>query len=233
MLQIIPTRRINLYGGPGSGKSTTAAWLFAALKDKGLHVELVNEYVKSWAHTGRKVSGFDQLYLLGKQIHYEDRLLKNGVDLIVTDSPIWLSPFYASLYSEVNIVKPLMEICREFDSCYSGMDIFLNREGRPYNPKGRYQSEDESKDIDKKLIEFLRSNKYNSSYEPKSFKNDEREALLDWVENSVNLVPRSGIVRITYISNEETIMKSDLGEAGRRSGYIDFAGNWHDDGKIS
>lgn len=181
----MPLRRINLHGGPGSGKSTNAAWLFAALKDKGYNVELVTEYIKSWAWTKRKVSGFDQLYLLGKQMHYEDRLLKNGVDLIVTDSPIWLSPFYASLYSELNIIKPLVEICREFDNCYSSMDIFLNREGRPYNPKGRYQTEEESSEIDKKLIEFMRQHKYNGSYEPKSFKNTEREALLGWVENSV------------------------------------------------
>lgn len=213
MLQVMPLRRINLYGGPGSGKSTNAAWLFSQLKDKGYHIELVNEYVKSWAHTGRKVSGFDQLYLLGKQVHYEDRLLKNGVDLIVTDSPIWLSPFYASLYSEVKIMDPLMEICREFDNCYSSMDIFLNREGRPYNPKGRYQTEEESSEIDRKLIEFLRSKKYNGSYTPSSFRNTEREALLEWVLTSIKFAPPliKGGITIKYVTSEDAVMKADFG----------------------
>ena len=37
---------INLFGGPGCGKSTTAADLFARMKLRGLSVELVTEYAK-------------------------------------------------------------------------------------------------------------------------------------------------------------------------------------------
>ena len=39
--------RINFLGGPSSGKSTTAAWLFAQLKDRQASIELVTEYVKA------------------------------------------------------------------------------------------------------------------------------------------------------------------------------------------
>ena len=35
---------INLYGGPGTGKSTTAAALFALIKREGYNVELVTEF---------------------------------------------------------------------------------------------------------------------------------------------------------------------------------------------
>lgn len=66
---------INMFGGSGCGKSTTAALLFARLKLKGAHVELVREYVKYWAWNDRQVKEFDQLYLLGKQSAYHGLFL--------------------------------------------------------------------------------------------------------------------------------------------------------------
>ena len=40
------TKVINLFGNPGSGKSTVAAYLFSELKSRGLEVELVTETAK-------------------------------------------------------------------------------------------------------------------------------------------------------------------------------------------
>jgi len=40
------TKVINLFAGPGAGKSTTAAGLFAEMKRANVDVELVTEYVK-------------------------------------------------------------------------------------------------------------------------------------------------------------------------------------------
>ena len=37
---------INLFGGPGCGKSTTMARLFADLKARGYNVEMVSEFAK-------------------------------------------------------------------------------------------------------------------------------------------------------------------------------------------
>ena len=37
---------INFYGGPGIGKSTMAAKMFAALKTAGVKTELVGEFAK-------------------------------------------------------------------------------------------------------------------------------------------------------------------------------------------
>ena len=83
--------RINLLAGPGSGKSTTAAWLFSELKIRHISVELITEYVKSWATQKRQVTTFDQVYLFGKQMQYEYRFLNNGIKNVVTDSPLILS----------------------------------------------------------------------------------------------------------------------------------------------
>ena len=48
---------INLCGGPGTGKSTLSANLFAKLKMAGVDVELAPEYVKDlvWEESFKKI----------------------------------------------------------------------------------------------------------------------------------------------------------------------------------
>ena len=56
------TTIINLYGGPGAGKSTSASDLFVILKERGVNAELAREYVKRWAWERRGISPYDQFY---------------------------------------------------------------------------------------------------------------------------------------------------------------------------
>ena len=71
----------------GHRKSTSAAQLFAELKQRHVSTELAREYVKKWAWEGRKISGFDEYYFVGHQIR-EESLLFGKVDYIVTDKPL-------------------------------------------------------------------------------------------------------------------------------------------------
>src|SRR4051812_30110643 len=91
------TTLINLWGGPGSGKSTTAAGVFSAMKMAGVSCELVTEYVKQWAWRGDKIGDFDDVYLTAKQLRRES-CLYGKVEYIITDSPISLGALYERLY---------------------------------------------------------------------------------------------------------------------------------------
>ena len=93
------TTIINLYCGPGGGKSTTSAFLFYLLKSSGLNAEMVREYVKEWAWEGRVPSAFDQIYLLGKQVRKESMLL-GKVDYVVTDCPVLIGSLYAQKFCQ-------------------------------------------------------------------------------------------------------------------------------------
>lgn len=152
------TTVVNLFGGPGIGKSTTAARLFAELKDSGVNAELVQEYVKGWAWEGRSApTHLDQLYLTAKQARRE-QLLYGKVDVIVTDSPLLLGPFYCSKMEGPNYIKNLVW---EWLAQTQGMGVrrenfFLIRT-KPFNPKGRFHSEEESIKIDEELATFLHS----------------------------------------------------------------------------
>lgn len=150
--------RINFYGGPSAGKSTTAAFLFSELKRRGHSVELVTEYVKSWATQNRKVNEFDQVYLFGKQMQYEYRYLQSGVRNIVTDSPILLSAIYAKhYYSQLDFHDSLFDIAAKYEKRFPSINIYLERGTKPYSTQGRYQSYKEALDIDDKIKDFLLS----------------------------------------------------------------------------
>lgn len=149
--------RINLYGGPGSGKSTTAAWIFSQMKLRGYSVELVSEYVKAWAISKREVVGFDQLYLMGKQCNYEYRFLSNGIKNIVTDSPLLLSACYTrAYYPKLDVVADHMEgIIKEYDRQEPSLNIFLERGSKKYVEEGRYQTFEEATRLDRVIEETL------------------------------------------------------------------------------
>jgi hypothetical protein len=175
--------RINLYAGPGAGKSTTAAMLFGKLKVLGYSVELVSEYVKSWAIEKRQVIGFDQIYLMGKQLHYEHRFLSNGIQHIVTDSPVLLSACYTrAFYPNLRESATHMEgIVCEYEKQYPSVNVFLNRGNKAYKKEGRWQTKAEAEKLDS-LIKLTLNHLDIPFTEFSFFDND---AILDHVLKSL------------------------------------------------
>lgn len=148
-------RRICLYGGAGAGKSATAAYIFFELKKRGYSIEHIHEYVKGWAWQNRKPDSFDQFYINAKQMHYEDRVLRNGCALVVTDSPILLGAVYAEAYSTIaGLANPLLEMVQLYEGKYPAINIFLERVGK-YDEKGRWGNEADALKIDAAILEKL------------------------------------------------------------------------------
>lgn len=137
---------VNLFGGPGTGKSTGAAYIFSKLKLDGIDAELITEYAKDkvW-EKNEKV--FDcQLYVTGKQSYRIFRCY-GEVDVIVTDSPILLGIVYTKS-------ETLKAAIAEESRKYNNINVYLNRV-KKYNPNGRFQNETEAKNIDAQMIELL------------------------------------------------------------------------------
>jgi len=146
---------INLLAGSGVGKSTTAADLFAKLKLRSYNAELIQEFVKKWAWLGRKPTGFDQVYLFGKQAQSES-CLYGKVDYLVTDSPLILSAFYESYHLKREIVLPavfnFLDYAKENGVIHK--NYFLSR-NKPFDPRGRYETAEEASRVDHLLKDFL------------------------------------------------------------------------------
>jgi nicotinamide riboside kinase len=147
---------INLFGGPGCGKSTTMARLFADLKTRGMNVEMVSEFAKDLVYEMRQETMKDELYIFAKQHHRMFRV--NGkVDVIITDRPLLLTNVYVSLYlPDDEYSHDLQKLVRTTFNTFYNVNIVLNRDGIDYKDgEGRSQSLDESKHIDDLTIKEL------------------------------------------------------------------------------
>lgn len=149
--------RLNLMGGPGTGKSLSAARLFAQLKERHFSVELVNEFAKAWVTEGRKITEETQTYFLGKQMHYESRWLNNGVQNIVTDSPVLVGPLHAEKYVSKALADALYQVSTFYDARHPYHFIFLQRGDYPYQSAGRFQTEAEARAMDDFILQYITS----------------------------------------------------------------------------
>jgi hypothetical protein len=130
---------INLAGGPGSGKSTIAAGLFYALKSRyHINCELVSEYAKKLAWENNTHLIADQFHVSASQNRGLDRI-RGKVDFAVSDSPLFLGIHYSTNY----FLKSLEPVITELFHSYDNITFFVNRK-KAYNPKGRFQTEEEA-----------------------------------------------------------------------------------------
>lgn len=192
-------RRICLYGGPGSGKSQIAAWLYSGLKEKfisedwPLHIELAQEYVKRWAYQGVDIKLFDQIYIFGKQMRTVELPLRNGVDLVITDSPMPLQVCFSHKH-ELPYAKELESQAMWFEMEYPGLHIFIDRGDRKYYSGGRYETEEQAKALDVLFQEKIDGMFSNSDYldrfkhqpELVRYNHSEKDLILDYVLDKIS-----------------------------------------------
>lgn len=141
---------VNIFGAPGAGKSTAAAYVFSKLKMLNIDAELVTEFAKDKVWEQNPTPFQNQMYMFGKQ-SYRIARCAGKVDVIVTDSPLPLSIHYNSdprLTDNFNLT--VMDV---FNS-YTNICYFLNRV-KPYNPNGRNQTEEESDTMSKEIFAML------------------------------------------------------------------------------
>lgn len=155
---------INLYGGPGCGKSTLAAFIFHKLKSKGLNVELIQEFAKVLTYE-KSNSLSDQLYVLSSQ-HNSIYLAKRAkVDIVVLDSPLLLSSVYSEFYN-YEYDKVISIVSDFLYKQYSNIDIFVESNYSDYFPIGRNENIEDAILINSKIKKMLDydfiHNRYNN-----------------------------------------------------------------------
>ena len=142
---------VNIFGGPGAGKSTAAAGLFHLMKNEGFKVELVTEYAKDivWADRHKELN--DQLYITAKQ-HHRLFLLKDKVDYCITDSPLLLSLVYCRMMPS-SFAPFVMDLFHEYDNV-----AFILKRTKPHLLFGRSQTEEEARFLDSSITRLVTSN---------------------------------------------------------------------------
>ena len=147
---------VNLFGVPGAGKSTGAAYIFSQLKMRGINAELITEFAKDKVWENNEKVFKNQLYLFGKQSFRISRV-QDEVDVIVTDSPLLLS----ILYNQTPILgENFNQLVYDVFNSYNNINYLIKRT-KPYNPAGRLQTEEESDALAEPLISLLKKENIN------------------------------------------------------------------------
>ncbi len=147
---------VNLFAGPGAGKSTCAWRLAGELARQGLRVEYVPEYAKElvWDERMDLLDGsLEHQRMIFEEQSHRIRRLEGKVDIVITDSPILLSSLYSKEYSPEFDAE-----VRERFSKQNHFNLFVNRSGN-FDQTGRIHNEAESLAIDDKIQNYLRSHK--------------------------------------------------------------------------
>jgi len=151
---------LNLIGGPGTGKSLYASYIFALLKMKGLNAEYVQEYAKELVWSKKTE-------LLKNQHHisyYQYKMIKGAskyVDIVVTDGSLIHSYYYnrhnKPNYSDITLTEDAIDT---YVDKFENINIYLKRNNKySYQTEGRYQTFDEALEIDCILLDIMEEKK--------------------------------------------------------------------------
>ena len=155
------TKIINLFAGPGAGKSTIASGLMYELKKQHISADNPYEFPKNLAWDENVNAIKDQLYITANQ-HRNIVRSYGKVDFVICDSPILFGIVYNKKYKEGgDFISSLYN--EEFDNFvfnlfnrYDNINYFLERNlNSSYDDKERFQTLDESKIIDREIKDML------------------------------------------------------------------------------
>lgn len=146
---------VNMLGGPGCRKSTTALLVAGLMKAKGMNIEYVHEYPKDLVYEQRNDMFYEQDYIFAQQNKMLRRLSKAGVEWAITDTSLLLSLFYRQkpFYNS----EAFDEFVKSVYDSYTNVNIYLTRPDF-YVEFGRNETEEEAKRIDKEIVDFLNKN---------------------------------------------------------------------------
>lgn len=168
---------VNLFGGPGLGKSTIMAHIFAELKWKKYDVEMATEYAKEEVWAGSTHLLENQYFVSAEQ--YKRIIRLNGkLDIVITDSPLPLGIIYG--HNEPEEFKSL--ILKYFNK-FNNFNILLERK-KEYNPNGRMQTEEDAKLKDKEIRDLLLL--HNIPFRIMEAKRENIFAIIEAIENIKN-----------------------------------------------
>ena len=145
------SKLINLFGGPGIGKSSISAGITYKLKKKHISCNNPYEFPKTLAWDKNYPAIQDHLYVFANQ-HRGIAQSYGKVDYIIIDSPILFSTIYHSYYTKgypaeyygESFHKMVVDLHNKYDN----LNILLKRSSSEINEKERFQNLKQSIEID-------------------------------------------------------------------------------------
>jgi hypothetical protein len=155
-MRLYPTKVINIIGGPGSEKSlfTGAIILYLHLHHKS--VELIPDYAKSLVWQ-KDYEALRNQYKIAQQQFQMLELLDGQVQFLVAESSLPQVLYYNEFYPDniCDVPKTRKQIL-EWYRQHNNVNIMVERGERKYNHTGRFQDEEQAKEVDRGMRALLR-----------------------------------------------------------------------------
>lgn len=145
---------VNFLAGPGAGKTTAAASLYAQLKKLGINVEMAPEIAKEFVLEENDVALSYQLMVWANQC-YRIYTAYRHADIVITDAPVMLG----AIYNE-DASPAFIDVVMEQYELFNNINIVVPRQiNTSHSMVGRVHSLTESISIDNQIIHLLENYK--------------------------------------------------------------------------
>jgi nicotinamide riboside kinase len=146
---------INIFGGPGVGKTVQGLLLTAHLKIEGFNACLVPEYARELVYQNEiELLQNNQEHIFNEQSRRVDMRYGN-VDIAVCECPILLNIAYNKIYGSTKPEFDTKVLESHNNPNYTNFNYILHRETE-YKNEGRYQDEDGAKNVDLTVIDVIK-----------------------------------------------------------------------------
>ena len=141
---------INLVGGPGCGKTTTAVGLFHELKKSGMAVEFLREPIQRHIYQEDRLMMSKQIPLFGEDI-LQIYSLDGKVDVVVRDTSLLNNIVYDDEDNPLFHALVIQEHKK-----LNNIDFFIDRGDIPFQSYGRIHDYEQSLELDNKIKDVYR-----------------------------------------------------------------------------
>ena len=154
-MRLYPTKVINIIGGPGCDKSLFSAAIILQLNLHNKTVETIPDYAKSlvWQQNFEVLKN---QYFIAQRQYEMLNLLDGQVQFLITECSLPQVLYYNEHYEEniCDVGKTRLQIL-EWYKQHNNVNIFVERGEKKYVHTGRFQDEEQAKNIDRGLRAML------------------------------------------------------------------------------
>jgi hypothetical protein len=154
-MRLYPTKVINIIGGPGCDKSLFSAAIILQLNLHNKTVETIPDYAKSlvWQQNFEVLKN---QYFIAQRQYEMLNLLDGQVQFLITECSLPQVLYYNEHYEDniCDVGKTRLRIL-EWYKQHNNINIFVERGDKKYVHTGRFQDEEQAKNIDRGLRAML------------------------------------------------------------------------------
>ncbi|MES2048908.1 MAG: hypothetical protein V4447_10950 [Pseudomonadota bacterium] len=154
-MRMYPTKVINIIGGPGCDKSLFSSAIILNLNLRQKSVEQIPDYAKSLVWQKDFEALKNQYQIAQRQFEMID-LLDGQVQYLVTECPLPQVLYYNENYADniCDVAKTRLHIL-EWYKQHDNLNILVERGDKKYSHTGRFQDEEQAREIDRALKKLL------------------------------------------------------------------------------